>query len=82
MLTSNNFASWYLYINTILVGLDLKGYLDDSTPRPESDTTGASATTLELSKWIQHDNIILHVIIASISETIVLWFRIVQPQKM
>lgn len=70
-LSPNNFASWYLQFDTLLIGLDLKGYVDGTFLCPASVTTAGSNPSPELAQWIRQDKLILNAIIASLTEPIV-----------
>lgn len=70
-LNTNNYSSWYLQFDTLLVGHDLKGYVDGSHPCPPSKTNDGSAINPEQAQWIRHDKLILHAIVVLLTEPIV-----------
>lgn len=72
-LMSLNYFSWIAQFNALFYGLDLLWYLDDTHPSP-------SATIVENQKiipnpdyisWRRQDQLILHVIFASLSESVI-----------
>lgn len=70
-LNPNNYSSWYIQLETLLLVLDLKGYVDDSFPCPATDTS-SSTPNVEAARWIRKDKlIILHAIIVSLTKPIV-----------
>lgn len=70
-LTPNNFPSWYLQIDTLLSGLDLKGFVDGTLPSPLPTIEGTSTANPDFLKWSRQDKLVLHAIIASLTEAII-----------
>ena len=71
-LTSNNYSTWRAQFNSLLVGLNLKGYIDGSTPClsktiTENNTEIPNPVYLF---WICQDQLIFYAILGSISEDI------------
>ncbi|XVF82117.1 hypothetical protein PTKIN_Ptkin16aG0019000 [Pterospermum kingtungense] len=73
-LTTTNYPSWLLQIETLLTGLDLIGYIDGTHPCPAPTLITDTQTEIPnpaYFTWIRQDKLILHAIIQSLSETTV-----------
>ncbi|OMO63086.1 Integrase, catalytic core [Corchorus capsularis] len=72
-LNSTNFPSWQLQLDSLLVGLDLNGYVDGTHPCPAKSLTTDGTATLNpaFTKWVRQDKLILHAIVVSVSEAVV-----------
>ncbi|CAL1361749.1 unnamed protein product [Linum trigynum] len=71
-LTPTNFASWRSQFETLLMGLDLFGFIDGSTIAPSRTITMEAATQANpaYQYWFRQDKLILHALRCSISESI------------
>ncbi|KAJ0094498.1 hypothetical protein Patl1_15515 [Pistacia atlantica] len=72
-LTSTNFPSWKAQFDALLIGYNLMGYLDGTTKCPSKDVAvdGKSSPNPEFGLWIRQDKLLLHAILASLSESVV-----------
>ncbi|CAL1361358.1 unnamed protein product [Linum trigynum] len=70
--TPSNFASWRSQLETLLMGLDLIGYLDGTTTAPPQSITidEASMANPAYRNWFRQDKLILHAMRCSIDESI------------
>ncbi|XP_021819723.1 uncharacterized protein LOC110761548 [Prunus avium] len=62
---TSNFLSWRAQFNALLLGYDLISYVDGSTPYP------AESSTVTRTFWIHQDQLLLHVILASVSDQVI-----------
>ncbi|CAL1403686.1 unnamed protein product [Linum trigynum] len=71
-LTSTNFASWRSQLDTLLMGLDLFGYMDGTTIAPPRTISIGSAEmpNSQYQHWFRQDKLILPALRCSISESI------------
>jgi hypothetical protein len=71
-LSPSNYLSWRAQFHTLLVGYDLLGYLDGSLACPLRSvvTNGISTVNPAYTFWLRQDQLLLHAIIASVSESI------------
>lgn len=72
-LTPLNYFSWKAQFHALFYGLDLLGYFDGSTPCPSGTITTASdspAPNPAHHLWCRQDQLILHAILASLSEDV------------
>jgi len=74
-LTSNDFPTWHVQFNALLVGYDLIGYVDGTKPSPTS-TTDATYT-----RWKRQDQLILHAIISSVDASVITMLGNVKTSK-
>ena len=72
-LTSTNYISWKLQFETLLIGYDLLGYIDGSSPCPPNTITANNNNTANPSHklWIFQDQLLLNALIGSLSVTII-----------
>ena len=72
-LTSQNYFSWKAQFYSLLFGLNLLGYLDGSFVCPPATITVAATSTPNPSYifWLRQDHLILHAILASLSELVI-----------
>ena len=72
-LNSSNFPSWFLQFETLFTGLDLIGFIDGSKPCPPSTITTQDKVIVnnDYTQWIRQDKLILHAIVASITELVI-----------
>lgn len=72
-LTPFNYPSWRAQFFTLLIGYDLLGYIDGTFPCPPK-TASSSTTAFSLSPaylhWFRQDKLLLNVIFASVSESV------------
>ncbi|OMO59764.1 hypothetical protein CCACVL1_24626 [Corchorus capsularis] len=78
-LAPHNFPSWRAQFNSLIIGHKLLGYINGSKSCPASqipskDDPQPLVPNLEYDHWIQQDQLLLHDIIASATETIILFF--------
>ena len=68
-LTSTNYVSQKLQFQTLFVGYDLLGYLDRSKRYPTTTLTqnGVTISNSTYTIWIQQDQLLMNVIIGSLS---------------
>ncbi|XP_057958711.1 uncharacterized protein LOC131151488 [Malania oleifera] len=80
-LTPSNFPSWRAQLTSLLISYDLQGYLDSTivclprTLSPSTSSTNSSSTSVSnpaFWHWLRQDKLILHAILASISEPVML----------
>ena len=64
-LTPTNFPSWRAQFNALLLGYDLMGYIDGSKP------CHATSSVVSYTFWIHQDQLLLHAILAFVSEQII-----------
>ncbi|CAN1266303.1 Retrovirus-related Pol polyprotein from transposon RE1 [Linum perenne] len=64
-LTTLNFPSWRSQVETLLMGLDLLGYLDGTSVAP-----ARTITKEEFIRWFRQDKLLLHAIRCYVSENI------------
>ena len=76
-LTPLNFLSWRSQLMSLLIGYNLQGYIDGTTSCPSQTlhdpTTGSSTagnSNLAFWRWFWQDNLLLHAILASVSEPV------------
>lgn len=72
-LTPSNYPSWRAQFHSLLLGYDLIGFIDGSFSCPQKTTTSstdASVPNPTYTYWIRQDQLLLHAIIASVSETV------------
>ncbi|OMO69204.1 Reverse transcriptase, RNA-dependent DNA polymerase [Corchorus capsularis] len=71
-LTSTNFTSWRAQFGALLIGFDLVGYIDGClpSPPPEIERDDNKIPNPAYSFWLCQDKLILHVILASSSESV------------
>lgn len=69
-LTPNNFLSWHAQWNGLLIGYNLKGYLDGSFPCPSAMVTenGIERLNPNYVTWVRQDQLLLSAIRASLSD--------------
>lgn len=79
-LTAINFSLWRAQLTSLLIGYDLQCYIDSTTiclsstlpPKISSDgSTSALAPNPDFSRWIRQDKLILHAILAFVSESVI-----------
>lgn len=72
-LTKVNYFSWKAQFNALFFGLDLLGYLDGTLPCLPSTITddGKTITNPDHLPWRRQDQLILHAILASLSESVI-----------
>ncbi|KAA8525995.1 hypothetical protein F0562_007905 [Nyssa sinensis] len=72
-LTSINYTSWKFQFQTLFVGYDLIGYIDDTKPCPPKTLATNQTTQLNTAHtfWIRQDQLILNAIIGSLSPTLI-----------
>ncbi|KAK3416143.1 hypothetical protein EUGRSUZ_H01979 [Eucalyptus grandis] len=73
MLTSMNYPSWSAQINSLLLGYNLMGYVDGTILCSSNTITiyGKAIVNPSYSHWVHRDQLLLHAIIASTSNSIV-----------
>src|SRR5262249_55940224 len=61
-LTSTNYPSWLVQFETLLIGYDLLGYIDGSTPCPPLLLTldGKTISNPQHAFWTRQDKLLLH----------------------
>ncbi|KAJ0093600.1 hypothetical protein Patl1_26525 [Pistacia atlantica] len=66
-LTPTNFSSWKTQVETLMLGLDLDGYLDGSFPCPPKTITHEKqiVSNPDYRKWLRQDALIRHAILSS-----------------
>ncbi|CAN0838449.1 Retrovirus-related Pol polyprotein from transposon RE1, partial [Linum grandiflorum] len=71
-LTSSNFPSWRSQVETLLMGLDLLGFLDGTSAAPARTITqeGVAVPNPSFVHWFRQDKLILHALRCSVSESI------------
>ncbi|CAL1376255.1 unnamed protein product [Linum trigynum] len=71
-LTPTNFASWRSQLETLLMGLDLSGYIDGTSIAPPQLITvdAAVISNPAYRNWFRQDKLILHALRCSIDESI------------
>jgi hypothetical protein len=78
-LTSTNFPLWRAQLTSLLIGYDLQGYIDGTTICPSSTlppnispdgSASANAPNPAFLHWLRQDKLILHAILASVSESV------------
>lgn len=78
-LTSFNFPLQYAQLTSLLIGYDLQGYIDSiivypsSTFSPSTSSDGSTSVNVYnpvFQVWLKQDKLILHVILASVFESI------------
>ncbi|KAJ1387582.1 hypothetical protein SESBI_39851 [Sesbania bispinosa] len=68
---SSNYAAWRVQFNALLIGYDLKGYVDGTLPCPTNFLdTAASNINPAYNHWIRQDRLIVHALISSIDPTL------------
>ncbi|KAI5337848.1 hypothetical protein L3X38_017119 [Prunus dulcis] len=68
-LTPLNYPSWWALFNAFLLGYDLMGYVDEIyTPSPPSI---ASSPSYPHALWTRQDQLLLHAILALVSEQVI-----------
>ena len=67
-LTSTNYLSWKLHIETILIGYDLHKFIDGSHPCPSATTHSANQDTQnpDFLPWIQQDKLLFGALVGFI----------------
>lgn len=72
-LSSLNYFSWKAQFTALFFGLDLIGYIDGSLPCPPATTTTDGKITPNPAHmlWLRQDQLILHAIFASLTETVI-----------
>lgn len=72
-LTTVNYPSWRAQFYTLLIGLDLTGYIDGKIPcLPSTLTTGETISPNPAHfLWLRQDSLLFHAILASVSESLV-----------
>ncbi|XP_021834446.1 uncharacterized protein LOC110774211 [Prunus avium] len=68
-LTPLNYLSWCTQFNALLLGYDLLGYLDGTHPCPPKPATVSPTSPHTL--WVRQDQLLLHAILASVSEQVI-----------
>lgn len=74
-LTSSNYSSWLLQIKTLLIGLDLIDYVDKSICvhlQPSPMKRKQVVSNHEYTIWQWQDKLIIHAILSSLSNLIIL----------
>ncbi|XP_073260714.1 uncharacterized protein [Populus alba] len=78
-LTFTNFPLWRAQLTSLLMGYDLQGYIDGTTICPSSTlplnispdgSTSVNAPNPAFLCWLRQDKLILHAILASVSESV------------
>ncbi|KAF5454099.1 hypothetical protein F2P56_023787 [Juglans regia] len=74
-LTPSNFPSWRAQLMSLLIGYDLQGYLDGtiicpSSTLPTSTSSSAVVPNPAYWHWFRQDKLLLHAILASVSEPV------------
>ncbi|KAF5459523.1 hypothetical protein F2P56_023464 [Juglans regia] len=74
-LTATNFPSWRAHFTSLLIGHDLRGFVDGSLPCPPRATDSSSSTnTPSMSPaylhWYHQDKLLLSAIFSSVSENV------------
>ena len=77
-LTSNNYITWRAQFNSFLVGLNLKGYIDGSTPCPSKTITENDIKIPNPAYifWIRQDQLIFNAILGFVYENISLFITL------
>lgn len=72
-LTPSNYPSWRAQFNSPLFGRDLQDFVNDTfiCPEPTILLNGASTPYIARVLWLRQDQLILHVVLASLSETVI-----------
>lgn len=72
-LSQTDYCTWHMQFNTILIGYDLLGYVDDSHPCTSLTvtTTIGSFPNPAFSLWVWQDQLIFNAIIGSISPNLI-----------
>ncbi|XP_021803018.1 uncharacterized protein LOC110747119, partial [Prunus avium] len=68
-LTPLNYLSWHAQFNALLLGYDLLGYIDGTHSCPPKPATASPTSPHTL--WVRQDQLLLHAILASVSEQII-----------
>lgn len=71
-LTPNNYPSWRAQVQSLLQGYNLLGYINGDIPQPTPIITqdGLEIPNPDHAIWVQQDQILLHAIFASVSESL------------
>ncbi|RVW11700.1 hypothetical protein CK203_103455 [Vitis vinifera] len=72
-LTPSNYPSWRAQFNSPLFGRDLQDFVNDTfiCPEPTILLNGASTPYIARVLWLRQDQLILHVVLSSLSETVI-----------
>ena len=72
-LTSTNYLSWKLQIEALLIGYDLKKFIDGSHPWPATIITANNTitTNLEYHTWMRQDKLILSALVGFLTPFII-----------
>lgn len=73
-LNSSNFPAWHVQFNALLVGYDLIGYVDGTTPTPATTNTA-------YTRWKIQDQLILHAIMSSVDPSVITMLGNVKTSK-
>ena len=88
-LTSTNFPSWRCQFNSILLGYNLSGFINGSFSCPAAFISNPDSTTTPpemisnpaYEHWIRQDQLLLHGIISSTTESVVPFIASAQTSK-
>ncbi|KAG6787941.1 hypothetical protein POTOM_003992 [Populus tomentosa] len=69
-LTSTNYLTWKLQLQTLFIGYDLNGFIDGSHPCPTTFLQGTTTPNPAHHLWIRQDQLLLNAILGSLSPTI------------
>ncbi|KAF5445894.1 hypothetical protein F2P56_031569 [Juglans regia] len=69
-LNSSNFHAWRAQLDSLVIGYDLQGFIDDSNPCPILGINLTAESRVARSRWIRQDKLLLNGIFASVSESI------------
>lgn len=71
-LNSTNYLSWKLQIHATLIGYNLEGFIDGSTPCPPATTTkeGGNSPNPAYQTWIRQDKLIFSALVGSLTAPI------------
>ena len=70
-LTPTNFPSWHAQFQSLLLGYNLFGYVDDTHTCPPLPTLTDAATTTAHHLWFRQDKLILSAILTSVSVAVI-----------
>ncbi|KAI4346062.1 hypothetical protein L6164_013144 [Bauhinia variegata] len=69
-------------VQPLLIGYDLQGYIDGSTPCPSKPLNNApNVINPTYTNWVRQDQLILHAIVSSIKATVVTHLGVVRTSK-
>ncbi|KAI4300003.1 hypothetical protein L6164_033423 [Bauhinia variegata] len=81
-LDGGNYPAWRIQFNALLIGYDLQGYIDGSTPCPSKPLNNApNVINPAYTHWVQQDQLILHAIVSSVTATVVTHLGAVRTSK-